>query len=499
MDQNFRKTASYLVSIFGILLCLSYLASLFVSLPNAQKVPIAVFWAGLALVAAPLLLVSGLNKIKFKDAEVSFGPIDLPPPKQLDPVVEQKRIQIAQRKGPDLPGSQAQDFQLLDEKLLMMVTPRADQMTPMYLLDKEFRIIDWNIAFNLCFDRTIEGRRGTNVLEWTYFLDNYEEVLDHGIKVFGKGGTPPLIDIEELEYTSHTYGKLTGTKRAYQIPGDDGLCQGWLITIIPKFLQEGKWLEFQGDLFAALQQSLMWSQYALCYDKVLNNCQIYPELLNTLLGNQKPGPYPLPPNTTVLDLGAGTGNLSWLLAKSNTGHLVVSLENNPVMLGLLRQKCQAYLREDALGPGIVAVKQDIGSLNGLNDEFFDFVLINNVLYCLEPEDMKSCLREVYRVLKPGGELRFSEPQKTTRVDKVLEQIGKDLKLNGLYDKYEADYLKVREINTSHLSPMLERWAKNGWTLDEMKNLLTGEIGCSEVVYSADDVYAGQSMLACVRK
>ena len=42
----------------------------------------------------------------------------------------------------------------------------------------------------ICFDRTMEGRRGMSVSEWTYFLDNYEEVIDHGIQIFG--GEKPL-------------------------------------------------------------------------------------------------------------------------------------------------------------------------------------------------------------------------------------------------------------------------------------------------------------------
>lgn len=66
----------------------------------------------------------------------------------------------------------------------------------MYMLDRNFRIIDWNLAFSMCFDRTMEGRRGRNVLEWTYFLDNYEEALNHGIAVFGEGKESPRIDIE---------------------------------------------------------------------------------------------------------------------------------------------------------------------------------------------------------------------------------------------------------------------------------------------------------------
>ena len=39
-------------------------------------------------------------------------------------------------------------------------------MSPMYLLDEGFRIVDWNFAFSLAFDRSMEGRRGLSVREW---------------------------------------------------------------------------------------------------------------------------------------------------------------------------------------------------------------------------------------------------------------------------------------------------------------------------------------------
>jgi hypothetical protein len=56
-----------------------------------------------------------------------------------------------------------------------------------------------------------------------------------------------------------------------------------------------------------------------------------------------------------------------------------------VMLSMLRDKCAPFLREDAQGPGVIAIKQDISSLYGLDDGFFDYVVLNNVLYSLEPE------------------------------------------------------------------------------------------------------------------
>ena len=454
---------------------------------------------GLLLIQGGLMIFFGFKKVPFLGGAI----IDVPevdhtvfstPPRELPREVEVQRRDYAGQNEQQLPGHFAPAFQVLGEKLAFTVTPCADPMTPMYILDREFRVMDWNIAFSLCFDRTLEGRRGRNVLEWTYFLDNYEDVVNHGIGVFGPGKERPRIDIEEIRYTSYRYGPITGTKRAYQIPGDDGECLCWLITIEPNFVQNEMATLHQADLFNALRKDLMWSEYALCYDKVLNNSLIYPALINTLIGHHNPGPAPIPEGTVVLDLGAGTGNLTYLLAERSAHRLVVSIDSNSVMLNVLRQKCEAFLRKDAQGPGVIAIKQDVSSLYGLNDGFFDYVVLNNVLYSLEPEAAKACLKEAHRVLKPGGELRFSEPKKGNKLSKVLDQIWRDLKGNNRYAGLEKEYNKVRQINELALAPLLHRWS-----LEEVRETLRREIGFTEIKYATDNVYAGQSMLVCAQK
>ena len=486
--------ASILVILGFILLtiCLSFPDKI----PWGSTIAIAMIVVPLVLL---LLYALGVKKISL----ASLGAVEMSEvdhevfpmaPRELPREVELQCRDYAAQKEQQLPGRFAAAFQLLEEKLAFTVTPCADPMTPMYLLDRNFRVIDWNIAFSLCFDRTLEGRRGQSILEWTYFLDNYEDVLNHGIGAFGEGKELPRIDIEDIRYTSQRYGPINGTKRAYQIPDDDGSCLGWLITIKPSFGTSEMATLHQADMFSALRKDLMWSEYALCYDKVLNNSLIYPALINTLIGHHNPGPAPIPEGTVVLDLGAGTGNLTYLLAERSARRLVVSIDSNTMMLNVLRQKCEPFLREDDQGPGVIAIKQDISSLYGLNDGFFDYVVLNNVLYSLEPEAAKACLEEVYRVLKPGGELRFSEPRKGNKLSKVLEQIDRDLKRNNRYAGLEKEYHKVRQINEASLAPMLHRWS-----LEEIQEILRGDIGFTRVTYATDNVYAGQSMLVCVQK
>ena len=112
---------------------------------------------------------------------------------------------------------------------------------------------------------------------------------------------------------------------------------------------------------------------------MLNNTRVYPELLDRLIGGYD-GVRLIPQNSRVLDLGAGTGNLVLKLMEGSRDRVVFALENNRVMLQNLQTKCRAFLRRDPEEGGVIAVKQDITSLFGLDDEYFDFANLNSVLY-----------------------------------------------------------------------------------------------------------------------
>lgn len=414
-------------------------------------------------------------------------------PRKLDEQTIQEKEQHAKDVQRDhaLPGQNAPRFSALPTMADdLLIRPSAYPMTPMYLLDNAYRILDWNEAFTVAFDRTMEGRKGTGVLEWTYFLDNYEEVLDHGTKVFGNSETLPMIDVELISYTSQRYGKLTATKRAYQIPDDTGACLAWLITLDLKFADQRQHDAYNRDLIRVLGNDLMWSEYAMSYDRVLNNTRVYPELLNRLVGGYD-GVRAIPQDALILDLGAGTGNLAYELITSGRDRVIVAAENNRVMLEILRSKCRRFLRSDMEEGGIIAVKQDVTSLLGLDDNHFDFAIMNNVLYAVQ--DPETCLKEAFRVLKPGGELRLSGPRKDTKLQVLFDRILKDLKESGKFDELEADYRHVWEINESRLGRLLFRWSTK-----DVQDMLLGA-GFSKILHSSEDAYAGQSMLICAVK
>ena len=408
---------------------------------------------------------------------------------ELDQKIRIQRESYAETK--QLPGSLAPEYSALELARInkLLVRPSAYPMTPMYMLDRDYRILDWNEAFSLAFDRTLEGRQGQSILEWTYHLDNFQEVLDHGEIVFADPERPPTIDVEEIVYTSLRYGRLKAIKRAYQIPDDNGACLAWLITLDLDFSHPNEKSRYRYELLRLMGLDQLWSEYAISYDRVLTNTRVYRELIDTLIGNI--GPLrPIDSDARVLDLGAGTGNLSLRLMDRLSNRTVFALDNNRVMLEFLRDKCREVLREDELGPGVVAIKQDVTSLFGLPDSYFDCVIANNVFYALP--DPEASLEAVFRVLKPGGELRASGPKYNTDLEILFKRIHKDLDASGKLSEYREDFERVEQINKLRLGTLLHKWS-----VDDFCGLVK-KFGF-KIKHSSEDVYAGQSMLIVAEK
>jgi ubiquinone/menaquinone biosynthesis C-methylase UbiE/PAS domain-containing protein len=413
-------------------------------------------------------------------------------PRSLDDATRQERVAYSEQVV--LPARDAPAYSIYDETLgeALRFAPSGFAMTPAYLLDRAYRILDWNEAFGLVFDRTMEGRTGQSVLEWTYFLDNYQEVMDHGSRRFADPNKLPAVDVEPIEFTSTRYGKVHGTKRAYRMPGDNGATAAWLVTIEPQFDTTKEGLEFKQDLIGQMSLDLMWSEYALSYDHVLLNTSIYTHLTETIIGDRTDGPLAaLPPGSRILDLGAGTGNVANALASKGRRHHIIAIDANRTMLECLKAKCNVYLTTSPEKPGVFALRQNLISLFGIPDASADCAIMNNVLYAIA--DHQPVLQEVLRVLKPGGELRISGPHAASDVETLFREIRRDLEASGRFEAVKPAYERVYAINKLRLAPMLRRWAT-----DQLAKILL-DVGFSEIVHSSETIYTGQSMLIFARK
>jgi ubiquinone/menaquinone biosynthesis C-methylase UbiE len=220
-----------------------------------------------------------------------------------------------------------------------------------------------------------------------------------------------------------------------------------------EFSDEKQHAAYQRGLIRMLGLDLIRTEYAVAYDRVLSHTHVYPELLDRFIGGYDDVKM-IPDDARILDLGAGTGNFAEGPIRTGRDRVIFAVENNRLMLELLKGKCQKFLRTAPSEGGVIPIKQDITSLFGLEDNYFDFVTFNNVLYAVQDAD--SCLAECCRVLKAGGELRLSGPRQDTNLKVLFDRIAMDLKEDGKFEELQADYYQAYQINELKLGPMLYR-------------------------------------------
>ncbi len=113
----------------------------------------------------------------------------------------------------------------------------------------------------------------------------------------------------------------------------------------------------------------------------------------------------------VLDVGTGTG-LQLKVIHEMAPHLA--------LYGLDLSEAAIQVASKAL----VGLKADLreGSISATtyDDNFFDIVTCNaSMSYWENPED---CFNEIYRILKPDGEVMLFEPRKEINLEEALDQI-----------------------------------------------------------------------------
>lgn len=108
----------------------------------------------------------------------------------------------------------------------------------------------------------------------------------------------------------------------------------------------------------------------------------------------------------VLDLGCGTGTLALMVRRAQSAADVVGLDADPRMLKVATAK--------AAGESLpIQFDQGLAFDLPYSDASFDRVLSSLMIHHLKTPDKEKAAREVYRILKPGGQLHiidFGKPR-----------------------------------------------------------------------------------------
>ncbi len=101
------------------------------------------------------------------------------------------------------------------------------------------------------------------------------------------------------------------------------------------------------------------------------------------------------PNMKVLDLGCGTGTLTLMLKRAHPTAEVTGMDGDLQVLDMAREKS-----------GNTNIQWDEGRASSLPypDSVFDRVVTSLVIHHLVTDDKRRAFKEIYRVLKPLGEL-----------------------------------------------------------------------------------------------
>lgn len=149
------------------------------------------------------------------------------------------------------------------------------------------------------------------------------------------------------------------------------------------------------------------------------------------------------PRMNVLDLGCGTGTLTLMLKHAHPNASVTGMDGDEDVLKIARDKSRG-----------IDIQWDKGLASSLpySDSAFDRVVTSLVIHHLVTDDKRLAFKEIFRVLKPSGELfvlDFGAPHSSltrfmTKYMRRLEEAADNF--DGLIPRFvaEAGFGEVQE-------------------------------------------------------
>jgi len=220
-----------------------------------------------------------------------------------------------------------------------------------------------------------------------------------------------------------------------------------------------------------------WKKYFEVYD-VLILLIPYQELLNDMCDELE-----IKQGELVLEAGCGTGNLA--LKIKERGGRVIGLDNCQAALDIYRKK----------DPKAEIVLADLLKPLPFADNYFDKIATCNTLYTFPLETQKAILRELLRILKPGGKIAVENPVKGWSASRIYEiGIEKEIKKSGYFKAMLKIFkLIIPTAKVFYYNSKIKKESNYNFLKAEEQIALLESAGFSDVS-SARLTYAGEGIL-----
>lgn len=351
-------------------------------------------------------------------------------------VIEQEGSELVVAARP-LPGAPAEPLPP-DERWKILYRQRIisiDAIGFAYVLDPNYRFVDWSACFDAIIARPLQLRKGEHVSSrFLASLANWTQVYARSQDRFQSA---PLADTERLVFESDEFGTIVFWKIAAQLPSRDSGLDGWLVTLVPT-VSEGYESKFWELVTSLSWRAVNWTRYAGTYDRVIGGFSAYQSLEEKVAEQVRTA-------TKCLDLGAGTGNTTARLL-DDPNRIVHAVDSNGAMLIRLQDRIDQLDADGKSASARVKIFKDdaISYLREIDHETYDACVMVNVLYSMD--DPEECLREIRRVLRNQATLVMTTSRKHTDIHRLFDAIRSELIQNGSWDTLKEEWADAYERN-----------------------------------------------------